>query len=481
MKFDLAIVGNGILGLSTALNIISKDSRIKIAIIGPVSKEGSATMASGAMLNYIGEVTSHTLKNPFSRTKLEISIKAAKLWKGWLEKINHDLDEKEQVNIVPGTYVILNSKSGYMETENYDAMIAAAKEYGEPFSEVCPSAVPGINPLDDCRPLRSLFLPDEGSIDSGSLLAAIHKNLSNNSNITFLDAKVREAITDENKVSGVILDDGKKIYAEKVLLAAGSYNQDIINSIPELAKRIPPILAGLGISALVSQNSNLPIKHVIRTANRSGACGLHVTARSDKVLYVGATNNIVATPSTKQKLGLSQFLLRCAVDQIDQDLYNSEVISWSIGNRPVSLDTFPLVGKTSIDNLFILTGTYRDGLQQSPFWAEYMSEIILNDNSIIEHPFMPERDLICVMKDKEASINEVVRHYMAGMYEHDMRLARLFSEKSFEDLLKLKFEKIYDKLGTDFPFVPDILFLFELSEDTDGCIEFIKQYFDRSK
>ena len=473
-KVDIIIVGNGILGLSTALEIISQNNNLSIAIIAPQNMQGSASLAAGAMLNYIGEVTSQTLSNPYSRAKLEISIQASKLWDEWLERINNDLDPADQVEITPGTYVILNAKSGSMESENYDAMISTAREYGESFLEVSPSNVPGINPLDDCRPLRSLFLPNEGSIDSHRLVGALQKKLAQFKKVRFIDDKVHKVIYDGQRILGVITDNNGEILADKVLLAAGSYNQDIIDTLPDLANRVPRILAGLGMSALISQKSDSAIKHVIRTANRSGACGLHVTPRSNKTLYVGATNNVVISPSTKQKLGLSQFLLRCVIDQIDQDLYNSEIISWSIGNRPVSLDTFPLAGKTSFENLFILTGTYRDGLQQSPYWAKFMSEIILSNNAAKDNPFAPERKLIRVLKDKESSINEVVSHYMAGMYEHDMRLARLFSEKSFEELLKIKFEKIYDKLGTDFPFIPDILFLFELSDDNEQSINAIK-------
>ena len=473
-KVDIIIVGNGILGLSTALEIISQNNNLRITIIAPQNMQGSASLAAGAMLNYIGEVTSQTLSNPYSRAKLEISIQASKLWGDWLERINNDLDPTDQVEITPGTYVILNAKSGSMESENYDAMISAAREYGEKFLEVSPSNVPGINPLDDCRPLRSLFLPNEGSIDSHRLVGALQKKLVKFKKVKFIDDKVNKVIYDRQKILGVITDNNGEILADKVLLAAGSYNQDIIDTLPDLANRVPRILAGLGMSALISQKSDASIQHVIRTANRSGACGLHVTPRSNKTLYVGATNNVVLSPSTKQKLGLSQFLLRCAIDQIDQDLYNSEIISWSIGNRPVTLDTFPLAGKTSFENLFILTGTYRDGLQQSPYWAKFMSNIMLNNSAATDNPFAPERKLIRVIKDKESSINEVVSHYMAGMYEHDMRLARLFSEKSFEELLKIKFEKIYDKLGTDFPFIPDILFLFELSDDNEQSINAIK-------
>ena len=474
-NYNLAIIGNGILGLSTAFSLISYDKNIKIAIIGKDLRTGAASSAAGAMLNYIGEVTSETLKNPYSTKKLEISIEASKLWPEFIDRINSFLLKTQHIKQNPGTFVILNSKSGSLDTDNYQAIMETADKYKEVYQEVSPRDVVGLNPLDDCRPLRSLFLPNEGSIDSGKLLDALTQILEASEQVKFINNNVVKISTSDTSVKSLSLDNQLEIQADQYILTAGSYSQTLIDQIPQLSSKIPKLLAGTGISAVISQSSN-NIEHVIRTPNRSGACGLHALPRSNG-LYIGATNNISFTPSTKYKLGLSQFLLQCAVDQIDQDLYKSEILSWHVGNRPVTIDGFPLVGETLINNLYILTGTYRDGLQQSPLWGDYMARKILNKNSTIDHPFTPQRKLLKSVANKETAINDVVKHYMAGFYEHGMRLARLFPEKSFEQLLYSKFEKIYEALDTDFPLVPDILFLFELSEDNESNISYFKQYF----
>jgi hypothetical protein len=171
-----------------------------------------------------------------------------------------------------------------------------------------------------------------------------------------------------------------------------------------------------------------------------------------------------------------QFLLQCCIDQVDQGLYNSEVLEWYVGNRPVTVDTFPLIGATSISNLFILNGTYRDGFHQSPLLGKHMAALMLGKQTNLDHPFQPERPLIQILPSREAAVSEVVQHYMAGFYEHDMRLARLFNESSMEKLLYSKFSQIYDMLGTDFPLMPDILFLFELSEQNEHNINYFKNY-----
>lgn len=479
-NFDIVIVGNGVLSLITALSLVTKNPKINISIVGNFSRDGAGSGAAGAMLNYIGEVTSETLGNEYSRKKLEISIEASKKWPNLIEFINSHLSDSDHIHYIPGTVVILNSKSGSLDSDNYEAIIDAAKIYNEPVEEIHSKDIRGLNPLDDCRPLRSLFLKNEGSVDANSVLRALTLIISKYPQIQLIDDNVQKIIFKENSVQGVqIKKNNSVIFGDKVLLAAGSYNQYLIDQIPEISGKIPRILSGVGISCVISQHQTNPIEYVIRTPNRSGACGLHVLPRSNNSLYIGATNNIAFSPSVQNKLGLSQFLMQCAIDQINQDIYSSDIYSWHVGNRPVSVDTFPIAGKTSINNLYMLTGTYRDGFQQAPFWGEYMAKIMLGEqyNPL---PFEPERKLITTLSSKEESIRTVVSHYMAGFYEHGMRLARLFPEEKFEELLTIKFSQIYEALDTDIPLKPDILFLFELSQNNNRNIEFFREWFKQT-
>ena len=52
--FDIAIVGNGIMGSMLSYNFSKK--KYKTVLIGPKKRVGSASTAAGAMLNVFGEI-----------------------------------------------------------------------------------------------------------------------------------------------------------------------------------------------------------------------------------------------------------------------------------------------------------------------------------------------------------------------------------------------------------------------------------------
>jgi glycine/D-amino acid oxidase-like deaminating enzyme len=340
---------------------------------------GSASKAAGAMLNYCAEVTTETFKNKYSTAKFNMAYRAAKIWPLWVEELNNKLPKEKEIIIDDGTFVILNAKSGPLDTDNYEAIIKALNDYNENYEEINPKDVIGLNPLDDCRPLRAMYLQNEGAIPTSKVIQSLNYILSQCENIKFINDTVSKINLNPSntQIDSVITYTGNTIKTKNVILAAGVYNQNIIDTLPQIKDNIPRILSGVGHSAIIEQSHIGSIKHVIRTPNRSGACGLHVLPHGEKHLYIGATNNISFKPMTETRVGLSQFLLQCTIEQIDQLLYNSKVINWQTGNRPVTIDTFPLIGKTSIEGLSILTGTYRDGFHQAPLLAEFITKEIL--------------------------------------------------------------------------------------------------------
>ena len=72
-----------------------------------------------------------------------------------------------------------------------------------------------------------------------------------------------------------------------------------------------------------------------------------------------------------------------------------EVRDWNIedhwtGLRPATPDGLPILGRTSIKNLFVATGHFRNGILLAPITAQLMTDCILND---VEPPleFSPMR------------------------------------------------------------------------------------------
>lgn len=333
------------------------------------------------MLNAYAELTNVSLSSEAGRIKFEMARRSSNLWASWVNQLNEDLTAKDKLSLSLGTYVINNALSGNLDCENFEAIIAALKEYGEDYEEINSKDIPGLQSFEGCRALKSIFLPKEGHINSHYVIGALEDILRKNPNVTFIDDNVTKILSSEEEATGIITAKNGTISAPHILLAAGAFSKQLFDSIPEIQENIPPLFAGVGVSLLLKQNHNNPVHHVIRTPNRSGACGLHMLPRDPDTVYVGASNNVYLSPSTQVTAGIAHFLLQCAIEQLNQNFYKHEIIGWQVGNRPACIDTFPLLGPTSLQGLWIMTGTYRDGFHKSPLLADELSNMILGKTS----------------------------------------------------------------------------------------------------
>lgn len=476
--YDAVIIGNGIIGYSTAFALLKKKPKLKIAIIGPRNREGAASFAAGAMLNCFAEVTTQTLQTVPNQIKFEMCHRSLKLWPQWIEEINSYLPGDDRLEITFGTFVVLNSRSGKLDTDNFLCILNALNRYEETYQEIDPSEIDEINPLQSCRPLRAIWIPEEGCISSHKVLSALEKILEN---ATLISEEANEIIIESGIAKGVRLASGKVVTADKLLLAAGAFSQKLLDKIPEISHKMPTIFSGVGYSLQAEQNPNRPIRHVVRTPNRAGACGLHALPRDAETLYIGASNDLSFYPHQIPKMGMFNFLMECAFQQIDQQLTRSKLLGFHVGNRPASIDSFPLIGELSLKNLFVLTGTYRDGFHQSPLLAEHMASIMCGENGIIPDLFKPERPLIQV-KDKAASIDEYMDHFQGSSYEHNILLPTgILTDQEYLAFIRKRTEKLYEVLETDFGLPPDVLFMFDLDDENKMKIGSIRSYLKKIK
>jgi glycine oxidase len=476
-NFDILIIGNGILGLSTAYALTIENSNLKIAVLGPFQRKGGATAASGAMLNCFSEIGKLTFKSKHGFNKFKLAQKALKLWPQWLEQINSYLDPVEKISIKPGTFVLLNTKAGQRETENYLAIRQTLMNEQESFEDVEPSVIPGLNPVDDARPLRALYLPHEGSLNPEKLLSALEKILRKIGNVTFMDETASQLLIENHQVIGTKTQLGNTVYASQVLLAAGAYTQQLIDKIPELIHRIPKILAGVGCGISLSIENN-PFKHIIRTPLRAGSCGVHIVSQDSKNrIYLGASSAIRMTPCRQAKTRDIYYLLEHGMEQFNQDLRDAKIIKYRVGNRPITFDGFPLIGKTSIKGLWMLTGNYRDGLLSSSLLSSCIAKEMLQSDFLFDHGFQPERFPLEHMP-KEELIEELVDQYISAGYEHAMKLPKLCWISDIREMAHTHISAIYQRLEIDMGLPSDLFIMLHYVPD---MIPIFKDYYQAVK
>jgi glycine/D-amino acid oxidase-like deaminating enzyme len=454
MTYDIVIAGNGILGSSAAFLLSLNDPGLRIALVGPQSRKGAASVAAGAMLNLFAELEPDSLFSAPGRLKFDLGLEAQRRWRAHLDLISEHAGERP-LAIQPGTFIINNSRSDALDDRSFEAVVDALERYSQPFEHVDPKTIAGYAPAPAHRALRAVYLPNEGSVPSKRLFATLDKAVASRANITRLDALVT-CVRPTGAGHGVTLSSGERLTTAQLLLANGAAAQPLIDQLPELAARMPRLFYGVGCGLVLRPPVNL--QTVVRTNNRGLACGLHtVPDAEDGTCYVGASNFISPTPEYAVRAGSIQTLLTGAIDEINTSWYKAQVEEVRVGHRPTSADLFPLIGPTSVDGLFVLNGTKRDGLFMSPVYAPAIVDSMLRGGECFDGVFAPERGLITTMT-REEGIAKGIAHLWSGGYQHDLRLPRAGWDGHIDRMLEHRVLDAYEKSGNpDYGIPPELL------------------------
>lgn len=455
MTYDVAVVGNGVLGQSLALALARR--KVKVALVGAHGQPGAASAAAGAMLGCFGEVTSTLLASTHGRAKMELGLKATGMWPGWLARLSEEVGlDDQQLRTANGTVVVLNAAGvPEIDTANFEAIRAAAIEYGEKVEDVDPAELTYLDPDPAARPFRALFLPGEHAIDAAGLLSSLPAAFVRCGGIV-VSEQAESVARNDTGGHNVRLASGATVKASQVVLASGARTQRLLDTVADASPGIPKVIAGFGVSALLGTPGIAGPDTVIRTPNRAFACGLHVVPRRAGELYVGATNIVSPVPVDAPVVRDLVFLLECASRQVHRDLWASPLHAAQIGNRPVTLDGFPLLGQTNVDGLWLMTGTYRDGLHLSPLLAEEMSRAVLGEEQLHDlSMFNPLRAPV-QPAHRSVVVEQAVTHMLATGYEYGWQLP-VDWPRTIERGLRVDYQRFAEEIHPRFTPPPELL------------------------
>jgi glycine/D-amino acid oxidase-like deaminating enzyme len=465
--FDVIIAGNGSIGLSLGLVLARRG--LSVAVAGKSSRPFAASAAAGAMNGCFGEATPGLLSSEFGRAKLAMDVRATGLWDSWEELLTEESDETA-IRVADGTLVILNTIGvPEIDTAGYSAIRSALEEYKEPYEDLDPGDIEWLKPEPSSRPLRAMFIPGERGVDSAALLRGLATAFTRAKGV-LVDEHAGGVCFSDGKATGVWFATGETLSAPTVVIAAGASSCDLLGDLPdEIRGRIPGMVCGYGVALQIATTDGTAPGSVIRTPNRAFACGLHVVPRGNGRIYLGATNNISPQPRDVGKVGDLNLLLGCT-RQIRADLVEAAVERIIVGNRPVPFDGFPLIGEVTA-GLWMMTGTYRDGLHQSPLLARELSARILGEPCDEElNVFTPVRPPIQAM-GREECLKTAVQHTLALGYEHDWDLPTEWPPIIGEQLERW-YSELLDKLDSKFVPPPELLAYGE-----DDINEALKKYY----
>lgn len=466
---DIVVVGDGMLGVFVADRLRAAGVGT-VALVGPAGRPAAASTAAGAMLGCFGEVTKDTYSTLAAQAKFGISRAAHRFWPTVVDELQTVAREHgERLWTVDDTHVVLNGCGGLLDTENFNAIVAGLEAEGQGWSEVDPRDIPGYAPRPDGRAIRAIHLPGEGAVDGNHVLRLMDLRL-NRSGVRHIQRAVAELIVSGDRIAGVRLDDGEKIAAGIVVVAAGATSAALLRTALGPGD-VMPMFAGVGLALVGQRTENAAFETVVRTPNRGGACGLHLVPLSDGREYLGATNVLFRHPQVHGTVGAGRALCDTAMQQLDEAIATHRVLEWRTGNRPVTLDGFPLIGWTSVPGLYLLSGTYRDGLHAAPALAEHVTRQIVDGGSgTLETPFAPGRSPIETWPVEQA-IREYALHMTALWFESGARAPREVYVSALTRQFTEEARRLYERSKIEVGLPPEVLMFMSHTRDHLGLTD----------
>jgi len=365
-RYDLAVVGGGIIGLGVAFEACRRGLR---TVIVARADRGMASPVSGGMLAPAAEAGEIT---PALAAFAQESCRQYAGFVATLEAV-----AGEPCGYRPdGTFLVALHRDHWAELTHLAAIQRAAGLRAEPLSaEVMREREPYLSP----RQQGGLWLADDHQVDPRRLHAALRTAVVKLGGTVLDDARVTALGWTGERVSGLTISHRHETLAvesKAVVLAAGVWSTDALPDVPRLPLRpVRGQIVRLSGPALISR--------VVRTA------GVYLVPRLAGELLVGAVSE-EAGFDLEPRAGAVLELLREAWEVVP-GLAEHAFVETVVGFRPALRDHLPAIGRLG-DGLYVATGHYRHGVMLTPITAKLLVDgITAGVMPAALAPFSPDR------------------------------------------------------------------------------------------
>ncbi|MCB8946171.1 MAG: glycine oxidase ThiO [Ardenticatenaceae bacterium] len=209
-----------------------------------------------------------------------------------------------------------------------------------------------------------LYTPMTHQVDNRLVVQAVAQALVKAGGMVREQTAVAQFLTSSGKIQGVRLQNGDELYADTVILAAGSWSGQLAG-LP--AECVPPVRPVKG-QILAVQTTHPLISRMIR--RRDGS----LVPRRDGRLLIGVTMEEAGFDPSVTAQAVAQ-LLQSAERTLPGILQNP-LVETVVGFRPGTPDDQPILGQTAVDGLLLATGQYMDGILLAPIMAQALAQLV---------------------------------------------------------------------------------------------------------
>lgn len=363
---DVVVIGAGIIGCACALSLA--DRGLSVAVVERNAPGTEATWAAGGMLSPLAEAEH---PGPF----LDLGLASFARYDAFIARIEDATDLSVDYATDGKLQVALDEAGRQHLVERQGWLAAAGLETTLLDGDEARRLEPALSPLLNA----ALMLRKDHRVDN-RLLGRVAWIAARQAGVRFVVGRSVERIERSgDRVAGVGLDDGRRIAAETVVLAAGAWSA----AIEGLPRPLPVFPVRGQMIALETQPPLL--RHVI------GGERCYIVPRATGRIVVGST--MERTGFTR---GVTAGAIRGLIDAVVAHLPSLEqaplVETWS-GFRPATPDELPVLGPDpALGGLVHATGHYRNGILLAPITGELIAQIVTGEATSLDlTPFAPDR------------------------------------------------------------------------------------------
>lgn len=370
MSNPVVIVGGGVIGLSIGWKLCRAGIHTVVLERGKVGKE--ASWAAAGMLAPESEMG-------FEEEALyQLGRESMRRWPDFAKKLEAD----SQLSIDYRTEGTLQVADDRDAAEALRRQFDFQKEQGLDVQWLTGMEAREIEPFLAPRLPAAVFSKSDHQVDNRLLAQALQQAFLNAGGTLHEYTPVR-AIIDEADHPVVVCQNGSRIEAAQVVLAAGAWSRQVGGLAPNVQPSVRPVKG-----QMLQMKMALPfdLQHVIRGRDA------YLVPKSNGRLLLGAT--VEERGFDKSVTAGALYDLLDAGWKLVPGIYDLEVTDTWAGLRPGSRDNEPLMGETAIPRIIFATGHYRNGILLAPVTAEEIVHlIVLGETSKWLTPFSPKRTL----------------------------------------------------------------------------------------
>jgi glycine oxidase len=351
---DAIVVGGGIIGCSIALRLADSGFQTTIIERGTIGCE--ASRAAAGMLSPQASAYG-------SGAFFDLCMQSLQLYPGLVQRV-HELSGIDPEYQGTGTICVA---LGREEQADIDKWCGWQIDRGLRVEKLSVTDLRDIEPSVSEEAVGGVKIPGDHQIENRRLMDAMDVAVRRAGVEVVEGRPVDSLLIREGRAAGVI-SGGQALASGTVILAAGAWSGPLAQD----AGLDIPIIPARG-QMLAVRAERLPFAHVIH----AGHC--YLVPRRDNRIVIGSTIEYAGFKKATTVGGLHS-LLEAAIELVPSMKDLDIVESWS-GLRPDTPDHLPVIGSCGLENLYVATGHFRNGILLAPITAELILKCVIEGSA----------------------------------------------------------------------------------------------------